>query len=355
MARATRALMVVLDGLRPDLVGPELTPTLARLVAEGVWFERGHAVVPTVTRVNSATLATGTLPAIHGLPANLLFAPDVDAAPLSLGEADTVPRLMGAYGVFGAPTLADIVADAGGSTALVSSGTRGSALMLDPRRAERGHLTLHPTLSTADELAQATDRVGPLPEAGVPDSDRNRWLTRAIVDWVVPELRPDLLMVWFNDPDKSQHRYGFGHPESLRAIRAGDADLALILDALDEAGVREETVVAVASDHGYASVRRHVDLAGRLSAAGLDRTGDGRPIVVAQNGCAVLVYAPGGTDLEIARIADTLLSYPEVDVLFSGGTGRPTIDGTFLLDRIGVGGPLAPELLVTLAWDDEPN
>ena len=352
---ATRILLVVLDGLRPDLVTPELTPTLARLADEGTWFERSHAVVPTVTRVNSATLATGTVPAVHGLAANLLFAPEVDAAPLSLGEADTVPRLMRAYGVFAAPTLADVVVGAGGSTALVSSGTRGSALMLDPRRAERGHLTLHPTLSTADELGAAAGRIGSLPDAGVPDSARNGWLTRAITEWVVPELGPDLLMVWFDDPDKSQHKFGFGHPESLRAIREADANLAGILGALDGAGRREETVVAVASDHGYASVRQRVDLAGRLTTAGLDRTADGRPVVVAQNGCAVLVYAPGGSEAEVGRIAQALLREPEVGVIFSGRAGRPTVDGTFQLDRIGIGGPLAPDLLVTLAWDDEPN
>src|SRR3712207_6828759 len=106
-----------------------------------------------------------------------------------------------------------------------------------------------------------------------------------------------------DDPDKSQHKFGFGHPESLRAIRDADANLARILDALDRAGLREETVVAVASDHGYASVRRHVDLGGHLAAAGLDRTADGRPVIMAQNGCAVLVYAPGGTEAEVAGIA----------------------------------------------------
>lgn len=387
MSVASRAVLFVLDGLRPDLITSEHTPHLMRLVEAGTRFERGHAVLPTVTRVNSASLATGLLPAGHGLPANLLFAPKLGADLVSLGEGDSVPELMRAYGVFAAPTLLEILAEAGGSTALASTGTRGSALMQDPRRAARtrpnaatpGHLTLHPTLSTADTLDTAAEHVGPLPEAAVPDSGRNRWLARAAAEWIVPKLRPDILSVWFDDPDKSQHRFGFGHPESLRAIREVDGHVGRILDAIDAAGLRDETIVAVASDHGYVGVSRHVDLAGLLGSAGHDRTANGSPVVVAPNGCAALIYAPSGTDAELGRIAEVLRASPEVGVVFSGkgaftgsgavagggalpgagavaGSGaRPVIDGTFPLGAIRMSGPLAPDLLVTLGWSDAPN
>ena len=46
---------------------------------------------------------------------------------------------------------------------------------------------------------------------------------------------------------------------------------------------------------------------------------------------------------------------PGVEVLFSGVRGAPVVDGTFPLELLQVGGPLAPHLLVTLAWSDERN
>ncbi|MFX8852472.1 alkaline phosphatase family protein, partial [Acinetobacter baumannii] len=76
--RAVLRLVVVLDGLRPDSITAEDTPTLYRLRTEGVWFENSHAVFPTVTRVNAASLGTGTYPARHGIMGNSIYVPAVD-------------------------------------------------------------------------------------------------------------------------------------------------------------------------------------------------------------------------------------------------------------------------------------
>jgi len=57
---ATLHLVFVSDGLRPDSITEAEMPNLHRLRKEGVWIENTHAVFPTVTRVNSTSLATGT-------------------------------------------------------------------------------------------------------------------------------------------------------------------------------------------------------------------------------------------------------------------------------------------------------
>ena len=77
---ARLVIVFVVDGLRPDAITPADTPTLHRLRIEGVDFANSHAVFPTVTRVNAATLATGTQPGTHGIAGNQIFAPDVDPA-----------------------------------------------------------------------------------------------------------------------------------------------------------------------------------------------------------------------------------------------------------------------------------
>ena len=79
MPGAARFVIVfVVDGLRPDHITAEDTPTLFRLRSEGVDFTNGHAVFPTVTRVNAATIATGMQPGTHGIVGNQLYVPAVD-------------------------------------------------------------------------------------------------------------------------------------------------------------------------------------------------------------------------------------------------------------------------------------
>ena len=258
-------------------------------------------------------------------------------------------QLREAYGVFGAPTLSDLVGEAGGRTVIVSSGTRGCAQMLHPRLRERGELILHPTLSTDAELGAVAERLGPLPPAGVPDSARNRWLARAAAEIVLPEQRPDVLIFWHDDPDKSQHQFGFGHPKALEGIRDADRHLGMLLDALDAAGLREETVVAVASDHGYVDVRGRVDLPPRWSRRRCIRGHDCREWLLGAR-------LRGRSERpRVARVARQIETIPGVGVVFSGGRGRPVVDGTVPLATIGGGGPLAPDLLVTAAWSDDLN
>jgi predicted AlkP superfamily pyrophosphatase or phosphodiesterase len=63
-------IVFVVDGLRPDAITAEDTPTLFRLRTEGVDFTNSHAVFPTVTRVNAAALSTGTQPGTNGILGN---------------------------------------------------------------------------------------------------------------------------------------------------------------------------------------------------------------------------------------------------------------------------------------------
>ena len=55
-------ILMVWDGLRPDLVNPRDTPNLFALGREGVRFARHHSVFPTVTMVNAASIASGGRP-----------------------------------------------------------------------------------------------------------------------------------------------------------------------------------------------------------------------------------------------------------------------------------------------------
>ena len=89
--RARLTLVYILDGLRPDLITPELTPTLHRLRTEGVSFTNSHATFPTVTRVNGPSISTGTYPGTNGLVSNSMYVPAVNpTGQFSTGEIENL-------------------------------------------------------------------------------------------------------------------------------------------------------------------------------------------------------------------------------------------------------------------------
>ena len=62
-----RVILVVLDGLRPDLITPDWLPCLSGLAASGSHTLAGTTVQPSVTAAALASLFTGVEPTVHGI------------------------------------------------------------------------------------------------------------------------------------------------------------------------------------------------------------------------------------------------------------------------------------------------
>src|SRR6202030_2758922 len=133
---ATLNLVLVLDGLRPDSITEQETPHLWRLRQEGGNFPNGHAGFPTVTRANAAAIGSGVYPDRNGIFGNTLYVRQVDPNH-AFGNDDhnNLLRLDAATGgrMVLAKSFAEILAERGKSLAVVSSGTTGSALLVNPR------------------------------------------------------------------------------------------------------------------------------------------------------------------------------------------------------------------------------
>ena len=71
-------VVVVWDGMRPDLVTPENAPTLCRLAEEGVTFRNHHAVYLSATHVNGTAIETGMYPEHNGVIANYDYRPEIE-------------------------------------------------------------------------------------------------------------------------------------------------------------------------------------------------------------------------------------------------------------------------------------
>ena len=110
-----RAVLVVLDGLRRDMVGPETTPELHRFAAAATRFATHRSVFPSATRVVSACFATGCLPARHGLQGNSVALMEAGKlVPHDVGQPAFMDHWRAVRGhTFSVPTMAERLARAG--------------------------------------------------------------------------------------------------------------------------------------------------------------------------------------------------------------------------------------------------
>jgi len=369
---ARLVIVFVVDGLRPDAIVPEDTPTLCRLRAEGVEFTSTHSALPTVTRVNAATLATGSHPGTHGVVGNQMFVPAADPA-RALGT-DSHRRLLDVDRATGgrlvhATTLAERLQARGLRLAAVSSGSTGSALLTNPRGPggvgllvngyfEPGARVAWPDAASAAIL----DRFGPAPAkqgAGGYDAAVT-WTQRVLREHVLPEAAPAVVINWLTEPDHTQHVRGVGSPEARATLRHADGEIAALLADLHRHGLAGSTAVFVASDHGFTSNTRGVDVVGELVEAKLKAAADSTDVVLASSGQAVALHVADRDAERIARIARFALSREWGGVLFSAarapGDWRGAVEGTFSLDAMHLANTeRSPDLLVTFPWASAEN
>src|SRR5438034_4431142 len=76
--QAEHGVVVVWDGMRPDFITPQYTPTLYELALRGTFFKNNHSGYITSTEVNGTALATGMYPDHSGVMANVEYRPDLN-------------------------------------------------------------------------------------------------------------------------------------------------------------------------------------------------------------------------------------------------------------------------------------
>jgi arylsulfatase A-like enzyme len=363
---APRVAIFVVDGLRPDSINARDTPTIARLRGQGTEYVNSHAVFPTVTRVNAATLATGAYPTIHGIVGNSMFAAGVNGgAPFDTGDYRQLLALEKASGrVVTTETLGEILQRNGRRLVTVSSGSTGNGFLLNPQARTGAGVAIHGLFdrgATAAYPKETSDLILKRFGAPPPDPDdlgQMHWTDGVLRDYVLPELRPDVVIDWLGPLDSAQHQHGVGSPEALDALRQIDASIGRTLATVDRLGWAGRTSVVVTSDHGFAHHREGVDVVGALVAAGLKKGRETTDVIVASQGQSLLLYLPGASASTAQALVGFLQRQPWADVVFTsggqGGLGR--VPGTFSLDLIGASHPSrAPDVVVSLRWTSEQN
>jgi len=345
-----RVLIAAFDGLQPSQVTAARTPTIHRLVRDGVTFARHHAVFPTVTRVNAASMMTGRQPGGHGLLGNTLVMRDWDphrAIPALEPELRAVAEATGR--VLLAPTLGEMLRPHGLTFGTVVGGTSGNAYVQHPRADQVGGAILHPDFTLpADHHAPMVARFGKWPPKRSPDLARIRLVADALLDYLLPEVDPHVALTWFPEPDTSQHAAGVDSAPAVEALAAADAQLGRILAELERRGAEPD--VLVVSDHGYSTVARRVQLEGVVREAGFPPGHELGGVTVAANGGTGLFYVHDSAPDALDRLARWLVAQPWTGALVAGRAEGAAL-GLLPGDQLGLGGPRAADVVLSFRWD----
>ncbi len=310
--KTKRAVLIVCDSLRRDLVSPGTSPVLAALAREGTWFNRVRSVFPSTTRVSSASIATGCLPANHGLLGNCMLLPSEDGlANHSVGHPDFRARLRAATGCsLRVPTLAERLARHGGAC-IYSNVSPGAAYFNDPDA--HGHV-YHRAGSYGPGHAPGVE---PLEiESGAAGDAR---MTARFCALLQGPRAPALATLWLSEPDHSGHGHALGSPAHLQAIAHAEACVVQVLAAVGALRARGEDVLfMVGSDHGMETVLGEIDVEAALVRAGLKDGPDSAEVVIAPNGTSFVIGVMPAAAARIPAIVELLRGQPWCGQVFHG-------------------------------------
>jgi predicted AlkP superfamily pyrophosphatase or phosphodiesterase len=350
-------LVIVVDGLRPDYITPELMPRLLRLGQRGVVFTAHHSVYPTVTRVNAAAMATGAYPETHGLLGNTVYIPGVQATRgLDTGSranldaiAQVEPRLLTA------PSLGEILQRAGRKVLAVGAGTSGAALLLNHMVAG-GAVLHHEFTLPPDFAAHVVDKLGPPPPGARPNAARNRRAVDAYLTLGLDEIGPDVTFMWISDPDTTAHELGIGTATTRAALSLVDAEIGRIEDTLASKALLDRTNLIVTSDHGFSTHTGTLKLAELVAPFARPMT-DGSPDIVVAEGAVHFRSVPDAG--RVAAIVAALQKRPEVGAIFTRagprGGAQGAVPGTLSFDAVRWRHPRSAPILVAANWTRDRN
>lgn len=335
---APQVVLIVCDSLRPDLVDARTAPTLAQLREAAAFYLFFRGVFPSTTRTSAASIATGCLPARHGLLGNTMVLDEgAGLRCVSAGRPDFFDLLRRATGqALGRPTLSQRVAELGPAV-VMSNVSPGAAYAHDP---EGAGYVYHRAGSFGPRRSAVADGL-PIEVGASGDA--------AMTERFCAELEqraPPLAVLWLSEPDHTGHHSPLGSPEHRAAIAAADRCVARVLDTiarLDPSGRR--VLCAVCSDHGMETVRRRIDIAERLVQGGWKASADSADVVVAPQGTSAIVHFALQAADRVERVAGWLRQQDFVGDVF--------MDAELIALGMPAGGSL--RIAVTLAGDDQPN
>jgi predicted AlkP superfamily pyrophosphatase or phosphodiesterase len=222
--KPTPLLLISIDGFRHDYIERFDSPTMDRMIREGLHADSLHEAFPTKTFATHYTLVTGLHPGTHGVVANNMWDPRREAR-FSLGDREAVSD--GFWYQGGEPIW--VTAEHQGLIAATYFWPGSEAMI---RRTRPTHFRNY--------------------DGRVPHAER----IDQVLEWLaLPEAeRPDFLTLYFSRVDSRGHDDGPASPRTLAAAAEIDAELGRLFAELEARGRLDDINIILVSDHGMASV-----------------------------------------------------------------------------------------------------
>lgn len=314
--RATdHVVLISLDGLRPEFYLDESwpAPMLQQMQREGAWAGVVESVFPSVTYPAHTTILTGLPPAEHGIFYNSPFESEGQSGRWYWEESSIT-----------APTLWDAAQATGLKTASVFWPVSVGAPVdwnvpeIWPLEADEEFVGPARKASTPPDLLEELER-----EATGRLSPVNFSFGRLSLDdkssemaaYLLATYKPNLLTLHLIGVDYFQHEQGREGDMVRRAVAALDRCISRIVDAAEQARIRERTTFLVTGDHGFVDLHTEVAPNVWLVEAGLmearpDR-GNWRATVHTTSAAGFVFLADGDDHETLEQVRRVFAAQPE--------------------------------------------
>ncbi|MEA2736396.1 MAG: hypothetical protein QOE14_2847 [Humisphaera sp.] len=205
-ARVQRALIISVDGLRPDVLLRADAPRIRALMKQGAFTLWARSTAVSITLPTHVSMLTGVEPQIHGIHWN-------GDLPLS---QPVYPKVA---------TIFELAKRAGYSTGAVTGKSKFNVLG-KPGTIDHAYWPDEAKSDDADVAAHAQQ--------------------------ILRSQQPEVFFVHFPGVDNTGHKVGWGTQEQLDAVAVADKSVGQLVDALAELNLFDKTLIILTADHGGA-------------------------------------------------------------------------------------------------------
>ncbi len=306
-AKDQHVVVICVDGLPAYLLDdPNVPmPAIRGLAKTGVQAKGMIPANPSVTWPNHTSMTTGSWPEKHGVIFNGVLDRPGPGLPVVVN-----PRKDKAELVF-APTLYDVMHAKGFRTAAINWPCTRNCATLDDNFPDVPDMIDF----TTPRLIESLKKSGALTEGTSQEFNKFTTPVRDVV-WtkatcnVIREHKPHLTYLHILNVDGTHHKYGPQSSAGYTAVAYADTCVREVVDAINEAGIREKTTIFVVSDHGFINIPKTLQPNVLLRKAGL-LTVEGNKATAAKvhavpEGGIAMVYltVPESREADRARVVE---------------------------------------------------
>jgi len=250
-----KLIVVSLDALfSEDLAYLAKKPTFGHILENCALVENLRSIYPTLTYPCHATMATGCLPAKHGVVNNYAFTP-----------GSIHPAWNWYHDSFKVPDLIDAAHERGLTTAAVGWPTMGNHPHVNWIVSEIAGTNA----KVAEELRRDYLATGTTPELWeqvgaphvwmretLPAGHRASFFNNAVCCEIIRRFQPDLTLLHIGNVDHFRHVDGIHGQEVLVALDECESFVSDLLQAVRDAGIEDCTNIVLTADHCQMDVER---------------------------------------------------------------------------------------------------